>query len=548
MRPSRLEAVPQETARVARAAFPRGALAMRVRDELGQIFEDSQFSHLFARRGRPALAPWRLALVSVLQFAEGLSDRQAADAVRARIDWKYALALELDDRGFDFSVLCEFRARLLNGGEDLILDVLLGRLREAGLLVAGGRQRTDSTHVLAAVRTVNRLELVGETLRCALHALALSAPDWLAERLPDGWGSRYGHRVEEYQLSKDDAERLAFAEQVGADGALLLALLGVDTPARAAGLEEIDLLRQVWAQHYKSDEDGAPRWVPTRQLPPSGERIASPYDPQARYALKRGAGWSGYKTHLTETCEPDRPHLIVATSTTPAQVADNDMTLPIHGALERRALLPDVQLIDPGYTGAELLIEARRRFGVELFGPAREDSSWQAKTPGAFDVTRFAIDWDNQCMTCPNGAVSINWSPWRAANGDPAIHVEFSKKDCTPCPDRARCTRAAREPRQLTLHEREAHDALTRARCDQKTETWKQAYAARAGVEGTISQAVRGFGIRTARYQGLAKTHLQNVLTATAINLTRVNAWLLGTPIAGTRPNRLAALQRAAAV
>ncbi len=223
------------------------------------------------------------------------------------------------------------------------------------------------------------------------------------------------------------------------------------------------------------------------------------------------------------------------------------MTLPIHDVLERRRLLPKVQLIDPGYTGAELLVEARRRFGVELFGPAREDSSWQAKTPGAFDVTCFAIDWDNQYVTCPRGAASINWSPWRAANGDQAIHVEFSKKDCTPCPERSRCTRAAHEPRQLTLHEREAHHALTRARRDQTTDGWKRSYAARAGVEGTISQAVRGFGIRAARYQGLAKAHLQHVLIAAAINLARVDDWLRGIPSASTRPNKLAALRQAAA-
>lgn len=287
-----LEMVPEETARVAKATFPNGSLAIRIRDGLGQTFEDGQFAHLFARRGRRGLAPWRLALVSVLQFAEGLSDRQAADAVRARIDWKYALALELDDRGFDFSVLSEFRARLVQGGENLVLDLLLSRLREAGLLVAGGRQRTDSTHVLAAVRTVNRLELVGETLRCTLHAIAAAAPAWLAAHLPDGWDTRYGHRVEEYQLPKDDVERLAFAESVGMDGMLLLALLdAADALPHLAELKEVAVLREVWAQHYRTDQDDRPRWIPTRQLPPSGERIASRMTP--RRAMRSSAAPGG---------------------------------------------------------------------------------------------------------------------------------------------------------------------------------------------------------------------------------------------------------------
>jgi transposase len=146
-------AVPADTAKVAQSAFPNGCLAIRVRDALGELFEDAQFAELFATRGRPAVSPARLALVSVLQFAEGLSDRQAADAVRGRIDWRYAVGLELSDTGFDASVLSEFRARLVAGAAaERLLRRMLDRLRERDLLASGGRQRTDATHVLAAVR------------------------------------------------------------------------------------------------------------------------------------------------------------------------------------------------------------------------------------------------------------------------------------------------------------------------------------------------------------------------------------------------------------
>src|SRR3954449_6095510 len=158
LRPAEIAPVPARTAQVAVAAFPRGCAAMRMRDELGAIYDDQMFASLFPARGQPAYSPWRLALVTVLQFAEGLPDRQAADAVRGRTDWKYALSLELTDPGFDFSVLCEFRARLVAGGlEQSLLEALLTRYRERGLLKARGRQRTDSTHGLAAVRKLNRL-------------------------------------------------------------------------------------------------------------------------------------------------------------------------------------------------------------------------------------------------------------------------------------------------------------------------------------------------------------------------------------------------------
>jgi transposase len=512
------------------------------------VFDDAQFNTLFSGRGRPALSPGRLALVSVLQFAEGLSDRQAADAVRGRIDWKYALGLELSDAGFDFSVLSEFRSRLAGGHGDLLLDLLLQRLNDAGLVKAGGRQRTDSTHVLAAIRTVNRLEMVGETVRAALSALAAAAPDWLSAVLDPEWLDRYGHRVEEYQLPKDDAERLAHAQLVGADGVRLLTHIDADgSPDWLAQVPAVATLRRIWNQQYTTDEHGTLAWRATSDLPPSAERQASPYDDDARYAVKRGSGWVGYKAHLTETCEPGSPHLIVNVATTAGQVADNDMTSAIHAALRERDLLPATHLIDSGYTGGELLVTSRAEYGVDLLGPARGDSSWQAKAGQGFDVTGFGIDWQARQVTCPQGKTSIHWSPWRTAAGEEAIHVEFSKRDCTPCQARSDCTRAKREPRQLTLHRREVHDALDQARRMQETEQWKRQYALRSGIEATISQAVRGFGLRRSRYLGLAKTHLQHTLTAAAINLARVDAWLCGVPLALTRSHRAARLHAAAA-
>src|SRR5512135_2537319 len=165
LKPQPIGPIPELTAYVARAAFPGGNAYVSLRDSLGTFYDDKRFAALFPDRGQPAQTPWRLALVTVLQYAEGLADRQAADAVRSRIDWKYLLGLELTDPGFDFSVLSEFRARLVTGGaERLLLEAMLESCLAHGLVKARAKQRTDSTHVLAAIRTLNRLELVGETL------------------------------------------------------------------------------------------------------------------------------------------------------------------------------------------------------------------------------------------------------------------------------------------------------------------------------------------------------------------------------------------------
>ena len=300
--------VPTETARVAAAAFPKGTAYVRMRDALGTISADADFAALVPARGRPAETPWRLALVTVMQFAEGLADRQAAEAVRARIDWKYALGLDLTDPGFDFSVLSGFRARLVAGeAAHLLLDRLLVVCTAQGLLKARGRQRTDSTHVLGALRVLSRLERVAEAMRVALEAVAAADPAWLQAHAPADWYVRYGRRIEEYRLPRGKDERAAFVATVGADGvALLAALAAAETPAKLPDLPEVAVLWQVWDQQYAPAGDGV-RFRATDELPAAADQIETPHEAEARFAIKRSTTWTGYKAHLTETCDEDTP-------------------------------------------------------------------------------------------------------------------------------------------------------------------------------------------------------------------------------------------------
>jgi transposase len=362
LRPEPFLPIPEDPARVARAAFPKGHPSLTMRDEFGPVFQDVQFAALFPRRGRPAEAPWRLALVTLLQFAENLSDRQAAEAVRRCIDWKYLLGLELTDPGFDPSVLCEFRARLLEGSaERLLFETLLERFREHKLLKARGKQRTDSTHVLAAIRTLNRLEVVGETLRHALNALAIVVPEWLRAHSPPAWADRYGRRVEAERLPKGETEREALAQTIGADGfALLEALYAPEAPGWLREIPAVAILRTVWLQQYYREAAGL-RLRRADELPPAAQRIHSPYDAEARYRKKRSTGWVGYKVHLTESCEPDTPLLITDVQTTPAPVADGEVTPTVHAALQAGDRLPGVHLVDSAYVDAALLVQSRDR-------------------------------------------------------------------------------------------------------------------------------------------------------------------------------------------
>src|SRR6185312_15039596 len=252
MQPHPWPEVPAGTAKIARRAFRKGSLAMRARDELGAWCQDESFGVTYGTRGAPGISPAQLAMVTVLQFTEDLTDRQAADAVRGRLDWKYCLGLELADEGFDFSVLSEFRGRLVAGAmETALLEALLARLGALGLVGAGMRQRTDSTHVLGRIRDLNRLELAGETVRAALEALAAAAPGWLAGVIDASWQEVYGQRIAELRLPEAKAKRADLARQYARDGYWLLERAwSPAAPPAARDLPAVRALRLIMVQQF----------------------------------------------------------------------------------------------------------------------------------------------------------------------------------------------------------------------------------------------------------------------------------------------------------
>ncbi len=580
------EPAPEMVAAV--AAMYRGKrerpLPVVVRDQLGEWLADEQFAGAYGKRGKPGWPPGRLALVTVLQMAEDLTGRQAAEAVRTRIDWKYALGLGLADPGFDDSILSEFRGRVAAGGLDqVVLDTLLGRMAAGGLVKPGGKMRTDSTHVIAAVRDLNRLELAGEAVRACLEALAVAAPHWLAAHLGDSWGKRYAARVDTWRMPVSAAKKDELALAYGRDGHTLLTVVYAAASSDPdlgflARLHQAGVLRVVLVQNYAAAADGRGGVVIKRReadaegLPPGRSRITSPYDLDARWSVKRDTFWNGCKVHVTETCgtggardgctvagsDPGSdghggdgeaappPHLIVNVETTDATVPDNQMTEPVHARLAGRRLLPAGHYVDSGYPPAELLVSSLAGFGIALVTPMLADTSSQARAGAGFDRTAFAIDFDAQQATCPQGHASSSWNPV-TQRGTDTIVITFAKGTCRPCPVRAQCTTSAAGRRQLTVHLRQVHEAQLAARAAQDTRDFQARYALRAGVEGTIRQGVAVTGMRHARYRGLAKTRLEHANAAAALNLIRLHAWWNGHPLDRTRTSHLARLELALA-
>jgi DDE family transposase len=466
----------------------------------------------------------------------------------------------------------------------VVLDALLARLAAEGLVKAGGKQRTDSTHVMAAVAALNRLELAGESVRAALEALTAAHPAWVAQRIcvPD-FARRYGTPMTSWRPPASQARRDELAVAYARDGyALLGAVYDKTAPAWLRELPAVDVLRRVLLQNYTRTitEDG--REVIRRRekepegdgLPPGHARIASPYDLDARWGVKRDTFWLGYKLHITETCDDPPPctcrtaaaadpcgaasaaasgsehakgcpslvfpNLITHVATTDATVTDNLMTGVIHGGLAERNLAPGRHYLDSGYLSADAVVHAARRHGIALIGPLLADNSAQARA-GGYTQQAFTIDFDRKEATCPEGAVSSKWSPMRTRDGKDAISVRFATATCRRCPARDKCTTATWTGRQLFLRPREIHQAAATARAAEGGISFHTDYARRAGIEGAMHQAT-SHGARRARYRGLPKTRLDHAYMATALNLLRLHAHWTSTPLDRRRTSHLARL------
>ena len=530
--------IPEETYRVARAIHAKGNLIMQIRDELEGVFTNEMFANMYPSKGRPSLSPQRLILALILQYISGYTDRQTSAAIRENITWKYALGLELDDTGFDHSVLSEFRDRLIqHEAVDSVFDAILKRLSEKGFLKGKKKQRTDATHILASVRNMNRIEFVGETMRMTLTRIAQVDSIWLGEMISQDWVDRYSQRFNDWHLPKTDNERLELAHQIGADGYNLLErIYEKDCPEHIRIIPEIEIMRQIWVQQFWCEETQV-KLRDVKDTPKGANLIKSPFDIEARFTMEdKRKKWLGYKTHFTETCSLDAPRIVTQVTTCCATQGDRTATNSIQKSLCKKGLKPQEHYLDTGYASARTLVGGQAE-GIEMITPVQADASWQAKREDAFDIQMFFIDWKNKQAICPCGSASRTWSISHNQTGEDVVHIHFSKKICQACPVKERCTKG--QFRTLQILQQPLYEALVAARTQQETDEFKEKYRIRSGIEGTFSAAIRSSGLRKTPFIGLQKTHLHCAFSAIALNLKRAINWLNDVPIATTRKSPL---------
>jgi transposase len=506
--------VPADTAALGQKIFKPDNIYRYIGDHFDQLFPlEPLFAPLYDPEGRGAISPLLLAILTALQMLEKVPDRLAAEYAVTRLDWKYALHLPLAYTGFHFTDLYAFRQRLLaHGKERLVFDQVLEALKKMGMLKARGKIRTDSTQVLGVVERLSQLELVLESVRVALRAVTEMAPDWASQHLPATFSEAYELRQSEFGLSQAQVEQRLV--RAGQDGFWFLAQLDREAPDELRHLPEVERLRTVLEQQFP----GGPTAPPAMKRPSGKDIIESPHEPEVRRGTKRSQSWIGYKDQISETCEPDLPHLIVDLEATGALENDSPELAPLRQRLQAHGLVPGEHYVDQGYmSGKDLLASAQA--GTKLMGVPLEDT----QGPEGFRQADFAIDEAQQIATCPAGQQSQVWSEKLIqAAPQPQVQIRFAAAACQACAFFGTCT-SSPQGRSLTLHP--YRQALAARRAEAKTEAFRERMHRRAGIEATISELVRAHGLRQARYRGLAKLRLQNFFTALAVNLKRLARW-----------------------
>lgn len=518
LKPKPPRPMPEELAVWGAKHLPADSPFRLVGDKLYEQYNEADYVDLYHPEGKPGHSPVDLSFVTVFQHMEKLSDRQAAEAVRTRLDWKYALHLPVDDPGFHYSVLSEFRDRTIrHQAEARLFDSILQQLGALGLVKRRGRQRSDSLAMLTKVRDLTRLEQVVETLRLALQALLKTDPNWTRETVPPTWEESYGVRCVAGKLSK--AEHQALSARVGPDGQWLLERLQAEmTPPVLSTLPAVEVLRIVWQQQFEAVSGELV--LRERDSYDGKTYIVTPHDPEARYSKKGQQAWVGDKLQVTETDDEGLPHLITDVAVTSSVETDYEALDTIQERLAARDLLPAEQIVDSGYVNEDNLVSSAGR-SIDLIGPVQKDTTKQARMPDGITLDQFQVDLEACTALCPGGQQARI-----GTRKGKRIRFRFPRAACAACPLRPRCC-TGKGGRSLSLGRHYA--VLQAARTRQKTETFKKHYRQhRGGVEGCLSSLVRGHGIRVGRYIGRAKRHLQALFSGVAANLRRAARWLAG--------------------
>jgi len=471
--------------------------------------------------GRPSVDPVRMLGLTMLQYMQGVPDRQAESNCKCDLRYKLALNLSLDKGLCDYSSLSRFRKNLSEAGlVDIGFSAVLKAMDEAGYLQGKTKtQRTDSTHVLGVVKVMSDLECAREALRLALEALDKQVTGKRPE-LWDALWERYIENKPDYRMDKSGLKRRY--RQAGEDAFRLLTWYDSLGWPETNKPNAVKLLQRFLQERFEVDSDGTVEEV--KKLPAGTMR--NPHEPDAQRRTKdsdKNKRWDGSLVQVSETvqdlpCEKGEPtpNVITAMLSQPASTTDNQSLPQVEEDRQSHGVgQPEVEYVDTGYVTSEELSRFDKE-GRVLKGSAPKSRDLK----GRFNVEDFDIDVENRRATCPGGHVNSQCGRLEeAGTGKVSFRFEFSRKDCQDCPLNGKCLGKEQKHRTITVSEHHTH--LQRRRKEQKTEAFKEDMKHRNGIEATISELVRGHGLRRSRYRGLKKTSLHCLMCGAVCNIKR---------------------------
>lgn len=475
-----------------------------IKEEIGSRIKDSDFEDMYKDGGRPPISPRLLILVLLMQFLEGLSDRAAIRNLKFRLDWKIAFGLPVDFLGFHSSTLTYFRDRLIaNSKATYAFDKILAYLAEKGLIKQSGQQRIDSTHIIAAVRELTRIELLHETIRLFCLDLGLRKKQ-MSETVLE-LHSKYTDTISTFRMTK--GEKTEAIKEAGLAMRTIRDWVETLLDVQLLGLASFKTLKTVFSQNFI--DQGIETIPELIKIATGKEHICNPHDPDAEYGNKGKKGWLGYKLQVVETAEGEQ-NFITHIELENATNFDGDSVCGIIEELENKGVSPSNLYGDTHYnTSANIELLAEKE--IELKGPvAPVTKQKQEKDEG------FAINIELQKVICPEGIESKHF------HIDPSgrIKASFPKKDCLACSRKEICQP---QPRGKIYEQRPENKTLSVRRKKMLDPAYQKDLHRRNGIEGTLSGLVRGQKIRRLKYRGKAKGQLQTKMTGAAANVMRLH-------------------------
>jgi len=473
-----------------------------------------RLASMYKKRGRPPVSPRLLAAVTILQYVENVSDRGAVKNLFVRRDWRVAVNLGSNYRGFCPTVLVRFRQRLMASGlEEELFGSVLGEIRRLGMLEDRRCLRVDGTRLLADVSHLTRGDLVGETIRLVLRDLCRVAPelegDAEFERLWDlyGSGSWLGQAC--------SAEKLL---RMGQDGYAALTLC----EGREVG--HAGLLQRVLRENFGTT-DGKLRALELSEM--ESDRVRTPHEPDALLGVRRSGPWTGDEVHLVETADAGLNVVVGVVVTDPRQ-EDSTVLEEVRELGLAQVPEAEVLLADTGYGTIANIVESEEA-GVDLVSPPRNSTR-----QNGYQASDFHLDFKGRVARCPAGHENASW----VTRPDGTTFIRWSASLCAACPLRQRCTTCT-QGRRLELAP--SWERLHAGRIRAKTDEFRELYRHRAAIEATISELVHRHGFRRSRYRGAPRRRLHAILAVTALNAKRMLRWIAEGGSEGAASRRTAA-------